>query len=518
MRTAGPSSTGSTSPGSRSASAAPHTSGAVYLQRFAVGLDRRKDPTTPPTAAGLDGATTGSNAQQLIAASGRDPSVAGLIGAANETVVAWVDTSVAGNRINLQIFSDAGVLATSLNNIGTTTATGELHVQALAGGGFAVVWMASVSGNLVLQGRVYTPGVAAGTFVAGGVTQFADIDDDASDFTIAALPDGGGFGLSWIGTDAGQPTVFSRSFNAGGAPQEATAAGFHIPAAGTGLAAAGLIGDRMIVAYADGATPGNPNVGARILDTRTLGDGSDIVLGGPGLTLVGDPEFETRGRIAPDILVGSIGNDTIDGRQGDDILDGGLGDDSFVAGAGNDSIDGGGGNDSLTLTGRFTLDGVSADDDYAISYLGGGMFSLTDLRGGAPDGSDIARSIESFTFLGSATTYSLAQLLGADADVTPTAWGWTDEDADAAPNAAGLPDIDGFIVNHAPTSSAGIQTNPFAADSVGEFIGVVWETAVAPGAATAYPGSILRRRSARSTGSSRTPSTSAMGSASRPTR
>ncbi len=55
---------------------------------------------------------------------------------------------------------------------------------------------------------------------------------------------------------------------------------------------------------------------------------------------------------------------------------------------------------------------------------------------------------------------------------------------DTAPNAAGTPDVDGFVVNHAPASLAGIQTNPFVADSVGEFIGVVWETATAPGADT----------------------------------
>ncbi len=35
--------------------------------------------------------------------------------------------------------------------------------------------------------------------------------------------------------------------------------------------------------------------------------------------------------------------------------------------------------------------------------------------------------------------------------------------------------MDGFIVNHAPASKAGVQSNPFVADSVGEFIGVVWE-------------------------------------------
>ena len=60
--------------------------------------------------------------------------------------------------------------------------------------------------------------------------------------------------------------------------------------------------------------------------------------------------------------------------------------------------------------------------------------------------------------------------------VTPTAWGLTDNDGDNAPDTAGTPDVDGFVANHAPQSLAGDQTNPFVADIVGEFIGVVWES------------------------------------------
>ncbi|MGE0743315.1 MAG: beta strand repeat-containing protein [Hyphomonadaceae bacterium] len=463
-----------------SGSAAAHAYGAVYLQRFAVGLDARKDPAAPPVAVGVDGVTTGDNTQLLLSANGRDPSVAGLLGAANETVVVWADDL---NRVNLRIYSDAGVQLTNVASIGTTAANGELHVQALIGGGFVVAWLASVGGNIVLQGRVYTPG-AAGAFTAGALTQFADVDNAVSDFSIAALPDTGGFALTWNALHNGAQAIYTQSFNAGGAPQEPAPSIWHAPADATGVAAAGLLGDRFVVVYNDNATPGDANIGAQIFDTRTLPDGSPITVNGEGLTLIGDPEFETRGRTDADTLVGTVGKDHIDGRQADDILDGGLGDDTIVAGGGNDVIDGGGGDDTLVLSGRFSLDGDASNDDYSIVYEGAGIFTITDLRSGAPDGADLARSIENFVFLGNGATFTALELSGETPNVTPTAWGWTDADADTAPDAEGTPDVDGFIVNHAPRSLAGIQTNPVVADSVGEFIGVLWETASAPGADT----------------------------------
>ena len=274
---AGPSLTGSTSPGWKSASATAHASGAIYVQRIAVGLDQRKDPSTPPAAVGIDGVATGVNTPLLVTATGRDPSVAGLIGAANETVVVWVDAS---NRVNLSIFNDNGTPNSTVNNIGTTAANGELHVQALAGGGFAVAWIASVADNIVLQGRVYTPGAAAGTFVPGAVTTLADIDNAVTDFSIAALPDTGGFALSWNAADGGTQAVFTRSFNAGGAPREAAPSVWHAPADATGVVGAGLLGDRFVVAYNDNSQPGNPNIGSLILDTRTLPSGDAITLNG----------------------------------------------------------------------------------------------------------------------------------------------------------------------------------------------------------------------------------------------
>ncbi len=469
---------------------APHALGSVFVQRFAVPLDAAKDPSAPPAAVGMDGTPAGSNAQVLVSASGRDPSVAGLLGDANETVVTWIDN---GNQLNIQIYNDNGTvnanpLGVASNNVNGATApisaTGQQHVMALPGGGFVVAWMASLAGgNNILAARVFTPGAAAATFAAGPVITLDTLDGASnaiSDFTLAALPDGGGFTVSWNAADAGTQAIYTRSFTAGGVPQDLVPSIYHAGGNATNIAATGLTGDRYVVVYQDDSADSG-NIGAQIFDTRTDLAGNPIALNGIGVTITGD-----AGRVLPDVLVGTVAQDFIDGRAGNDILDGALGDDTIVAGQGDDAIDGGGGSDTVVLSGRFSLDGDAANDDYIISAVGNGIFTILDKRANG-DGSDVVRDVENFQFLGNAAGsqfITAAQLAGERPDVTPTAWGWTDADADTAPNADGTPDVDGFVVNHAPASLAGIQNNPSIADSVGEFIGVVWDTAATPGADT----------------------------------
>ncbi|MDB5640998.1 MAG: hypothetical protein JWN07_315, partial [Hyphomicrobiales bacterium] len=467
-----------------------HALGSVFVQRFAAPLDAKKDPAGPPAPTGLDGSLAGSNAQVLVAANGRDPSIAGLLGAANETVVTWVD---AANQINIQIYNDNGTvdanpLGVATNNVATAAAPlgagAQQHVLALAGGGFVLAWVATLAGgNKVLEARVFTPGAAAGAFTASPLIQLDALEgasNGINDFTLAALPDSGGFAISWSAADAGTQAIFSRSFSAGGVAQEPTASIFHAAANATGVTSTGMIGDRFIVIYQDDSTPGDAsNIAGQIFDTRVDPVGSPIKLNGVGITMIGD-----ACKVLPDVLVGTIAQDLIDGLAGDDILDGGLGDDTFIAGLGNDAIDGGGGSDTLVLSGRFSQDGVATNDDYLITSAGNGIFTIVDKRANG-DGSDVVRSVENFQFLGNAPGAQMitaAQLAGERPDVTPTPWGWSNADADTAPNAAGTPDVDGFIVNHATT--AGVQSSPSIADSVGEFVGIVWENATAPGADT----------------------------------
>ena len=464
-----------------------HALGTVYLQRFAVPLDARKDPTSPPVAAGLDGvAGTGGDAQVSITASGRDPSVAGLnvgLGGGDETIVTWIDAT--GN-INIRAYNNAGtqlntitgVTTTDINTAARALAAGtQQHVTALQGGGFLVAWISDNAGNHDLVGRVFTPGAAGGAWTSGPIFVIDPLNgasNNITDFTIAAQ-ETDGFSASWTATDAGTSAIFSRVYTGGGIANDAgTPAIFHGPASVNNISAAAIFGDRYVVVYEDNAVDAG-DIGAKILDPRFDANGLPITVNGPGITMTGDPLFETRGRIAPDILVGTIGRDTINGRQGDDIMDGGLGNDTILAGLGNDTIDGGGGDDTLVLSGRFTIDGNAANDDYTLSYLGGGLFQITDKRGGTVgEGVDFARSIENFQFLGSATNFTLAEILGIETtNITPTAWGWTDEDANTAPNLHGEVDVDGFIVN--PGVSAGVQKNVSVSDSVGEFIAVAWE-------------------------------------------
>ncbi len=490
-----------------------HALGAIYVQRFAVPLDAARDPAGPPAGAGIDGTVgSGSDAQLLITNSGRDPSVAGLhahVGGGDETVITWID---ANNRINIRVYNDNGVQNNALagvnvGNLNTAAAPmvagAQQHVIAIQGGGFVVAWVASLGGNNVLAARVFTL-AGPGAWTASPIITLDGLDgasNGIADFTMAAL-ETGGFTVSWNAVDAGTQAIFTRSFTAGGLANEIAPSIFHAPADATGVATAGLIGDRYVAVYQDNASDAG-NIGGQIFDTRLDALGNPIVVDGMGVSLIGDPEFETRGRVTPDVLVGSVGNDIIDGRQADDILDGGLGNDRIIAGFGNDTIDGGGngspaapggaladgsalaaGGDTVVFSGRFLNDGVQdANDDYIIQDLGGGTFQVTDLRVGG-DGVDLIREVEFFEFLGNAPGSQIiaTNSLGASAQVTPSAWGWTNEDADVAPNAGGAPDVDGFVVN--PLTRSGVQQNVSVADSVGEFIAVVWEDALAPGADT----------------------------------
>lgn len=473
-----------------------HALGAVYLQRFAVPLDARKDPIQPPTAAGLDGTIgSGSDAQVAITASGRDPSVAGLnvgLGGLDETIVTWIDAS---NNINISAYSNAGVqlntitgvTVTNVNTAARALAAGtQQHVTALQGGGFLVAWISNVGGNHDLVGRVFTPGAAGGAWTSGPIFVIDPLNGASNaitDFSVAAL-ETDGFSVTWTATDAGSSALFSRVYTGGGiANDDGVPAIFHAPANADHAASTAIINDRYVVVYEDNAVDAG-NISAQILDPRFDPAGLPIVIDGPGLTLTGDPDFEARGRIAPDVLVGTIGRDVVNGRQGDDIMDGGLGNDTLFASLGNDTVDGGGGDDTLVLSGRFTIDGNATNDDYTLDYLGGGLFQITDKRGGTVgEGVDFVRSIENFQFLGSATNFTLADILGLETtNITPTAWGWTNEDADSAPNLDGDVDVDGFIVN--PGVTAGTQRNVSVSDSVGEFIAVAWEEAATNGGDT----------------------------------
>jgi hypothetical protein len=79
------------------------------------------------------------------------------------------------------------------------------------------------------------------------------------------------------------------------------------------------------------------------------------------------------------VITGNSGNNTLTGLGGNDTLNGGAGNDTLIGGAGSDTIDGGAGFDTASFSGshgNYTVvfDGVTA--------------TVTDTRGGSPDGQD----------------------------------------------------------------------------------------------------------------------------------
>ncbi|MBM3964384.1 MAG: DUF4347 domain-containing protein, partial [Planctomycetes bacterium] len=91
-----------------------------------------------------------------------------------------------------------------------------------------------------------------------------------------------------------------------------------------------------------------------------------------------------------DTLLGGAGADTIIGSGGNDTINGGTEDDWIRAGGGYDSVDGGAGNDILVFNG--------SRRDYQVT-VSGSTYTISDLRMGSPDGTDIVSNIETFRFL-----------------------------------------------------------------------------------------------------------------------
>ena len=100
-----------------------------------------------------------------------------------------------------------------------------------------------------------------------------------------------------------------------------------------------------------------------------------------------------------DNAIGGSGNDTILGNAIANTLNGGGGNDTMTGGAGSDTIVGGAGTDTAVYSGNRA--------SYTISYNATSQtFTLTDLRSGAPDGTDTVTGVEYFQFGGSTVASS----------------------------------------------------------------------------------------------------------------
>jgi Ca2+-binding RTX toxin-like protein len=136
----------------------------------------------------------------------------------------------------------------------------------------------------------------------------------------------------------------------------------------------------------DAITAGMIAVTTTRIEDAISGSGDDTILGG-----VEDNE-----------LTGNAGGDRLEGRAGADVLVGGSGNDLLDGGAGNDTLSGGAGDDRAVFTGAMA--------DYALAVTAAGV-TVTDLRAGSPDGTDVLTGIETLAF--SDGDQALAALLGA---------------------------------------------------------------------------------------------------------
>ncbi|WP_375304908.1 M10 family metallopeptidase C-terminal domain-containing protein [Bradyrhizobium sp. A11] len=109
--------------------------------------------------------------------------------------------------------------------------------------------------------------------------------------------------------------------------------------------------------------------------------------------------YNSDARSYIDNAIGGSGNDTIIGNAIANTLNGGGGSDTITGGAGNDTITGGTGTDTAVYSG--------GQANYTITYnTTTQTFTLVDLRGGSPDGTDTVTGVEYFQFAGVAVASS----------------------------------------------------------------------------------------------------------------
>ncbi len=279
------------------------------------------------------------------------------------------------NRISFHAGAPNGVtvdlnLAGVAQNVGWGTVT-LTNIQYLSGTNFADTltgdsgdnWLLGTSGNDVIHGNggndlIDVGGLDNSFALATNVQVNGGSGEDTLSFAAIVIPAAGGvtFDLSNLGAQVtGQGTV--------------TATGVED--------LQGSLDDDTLTGDANN----NVLYGADGNDALIGGAGNDTLLGDKVIGSFGASPFNSPIVVLDAFLVGA-GNDVLRGGAGNDTLDGG---------GGNDALDGGADTDTAVFTGNHT--------DYAITYNSTSLtFTVTDQRGGNPDGTDTVTGVENFQF------------------------------------------------------------------------------------------------------------------------
>ncbi len=339
-----------------------------------------------------------------------------------------------------------------LNNATTTTPVSGAPTLAItaAGGNHLItnsVFYSTVAGgaNGVDDRAISSSPIASGTISNNLITGSSTGSFGSAAWGRGIWFDGGGVALTASGNSF-QSTRTGMNLDFAGA-STASVTGNNFLNAGSGIsvglngagALGGIVGNNFQNVGSDfnlRNLAANLNFDAAIAvgAVTPVSPGVDLVsvLGGAGM----DQLFGTAGGDAldgnnlnltaadADQLDGRAGDDTLLGRGGDDTLIGGAGNDTLVGATGNDTIDGGADSDTLVLTGNRA--------DYTFSGVYPASVTVTDNRGGSPDGVDTVVNVEFVQFAD-----QLVQMAAVAPNDAPVITGFTGVVAEnAAPGAA----------------------------------------------------------------------------------
>ncbi|PZR31559.1 hypothetical protein [Caulobacter segnis] len=173
----------------------------------------------------------------------------------------------------------------------------------------------------------------------------------------------------------------------------------------------GGAGDDMLYGQSgDDSYDGGAGFDTVFYDSATLGVTVDLSKTGLQNTRGGGVETLVnieglKGSSYADTLTGDAGANTLDGGAGADTLSGGGGDDLLIGGAGDDTLDGGDGADTVRYYGWA--------NDYSVVKNADGSMTVTDTRGGSPDGTDRLINIEKIIFRPDPTITELSSELAS---------------------------------------------------------------------------------------------------------